>query len=94
MHIISKRRLIQFYTIHPLSKSSLTQWFQEIKKGNYQNLEEIRALFPHADKVGRRTVFNISGNHYRLITRINFQTQKVFVISILTHAEYDKNHWK
>ncbi len=94
MHIISKKRLTDFYKIHPTAKSPLLQWFQEMRKGGFQNIEEIRSLYPHADKVGRRTVFNIAGNNYRLITRINYNTQKVFVISILTHAEYDKNQWK
>ena len=94
MHIISKRRIISFYTVHPTSKASLLQWFQEIKKGTFRSIEEIRTLYPHADKVGRRTVFNIGGNNYRLVTRINYSSQKVFIIKIITHAEYDKNHWK
>ena len=94
MHIISKRRIIQFYKAHPQSKTPLLQWFQEIKKGTFRNIAEIRSLYPHADKVGRRTVFNIGGNDFRLITRINYTSQKVFIITILTHAEYDKHHWK
>jgi mRNA interferase HigB len=44
--------------------------------------------------VGRRTVFNIAGNKYRLIARVNYQTQRVFVLYILTHAEYDQRDWK
>jgi len=94
MHIISKKRLTDFYKTHPTAKSPLLQWFQEIKKGRFRNIEEIRSLYPHADRVGRRTVFNIGGNNYRLITRINYHSQKIFIIRILTHAEYDKNHWK
>ena len=94
MRIISKRRLIQFYTVHPTAKSPILHWFQEINKGDFQNIEEIRSLYPHADKVGRRTVFNIGGNNYRLITRINYLSQKVFIICVLTHTEYDKNQWK
>jgi mRNA interferase HigB len=94
MHVISKKRLIEFYTIHSTSKSPLLKWFQEIKKGSFQTIAEIRLLYPHADKVGRRTVFNSGGNEYRLITRINYLTQKVFIVRILTHAEYDKNDWK
>lgn len=94
MHIISKKRLIDFYTVHPTAKTALLHWFQEIKKGCFQSIEEIRSLYPHADKVGRRTVFNIAGNNFRLITRINYASQKVFIVNVLTHAEYDKNRWK
>ena len=44
--------------------------------------------------VGRRTVFNIHGNAYRLIARVNFVTQRVFILHVLTHKEYDKGDWK
>ena len=55
---------------------------------------DVRRAFPHADQVDRRTVFNIGGNNYRLIARISYLTQQVFVLAILTHAEYDKEKWK
>jgi len=54
----------------------------------------MRSDFAHADPVGRRTVFNIHGNAYRLIARVNFKTKRVFILHILTHAAYDKEHWK
>ena len=41
-----------------------------------------------------RTVFNIHGNDYRLIARVNYSTKRVFVLHILTHAQYDKGDWK
>ena len=50
--------------------------------------------FPHADIVGERTVFNIGGNKYRLIARVNYRTQKVFILAVLTHVDYDKDAWK
>jgi len=54
----------------------------------------MRAVFPHADPVGDLTVFNIAGNKYRLIARVNYRTQKVFVRAILTHGDYDLGRWK
>lgn len=55
---------------------------------------ETREDFPPADLVGQRTVFHIGGNKYRLIARVNYRTQRVFIRAILTHAEYDKGGWK
>jgi hypothetical protein len=49
--------------------------------------------FSHADAVGRRTVFNIHGNHYRLVARVNYRTGRVFIPHILTHVEYNKGAW-
>jgi mRNA interferase HigB len=43
---------------------------------------------------GRARFFNIKGNDYRLITRISYTRQRVYVRDVLTHAEYDKGKWK
>ena len=42
----------------------------------------------------RRSVFNIRGNDYRLIVRVNYKTKRVFILNILTHVEYSKGGWK
>jgi len=39
-------------------------------------------------------VFNIHGNHYRLVARVNYKTQRVFILHILTHSLYSKGGWK
>jgi mRNA-degrading endonuclease HigB of HigAB toxin-antitoxin module len=54
--------------------------------------------FPHADQVkvssGRTvTVFNLT-NAYRLVTAIHYNPQCVYILHVLTHAEYDRNGWK
>ena len=58
------------------------------------SLADVRSDFAHAGIVGRRTVFNIHGNDYRLIARVNYQTRRVFILHILTHVEYSKGDWK
>jgi mRNA interferase HigB len=44
--------------------------------------------------VDRRTVFNIAGNKYRLIARVNYLSRRIFILHILKHAEYEKGAWK
>jgi len=44
--------------------------------------------------VGDLAIFNIRSNRYRLIVRIVFQYQRIYIKEVLTHAEYDKGRWK
>jgi len=50
--------------------------------------------FPSADLVSKCTVFNIKGNNYRLIVKIEYAKQTIYVKHVLSHAEYDKKKWK
>jgi mRNA interferase HigB len=94
MHIITRKRLQEFWEKYPNAQTSLTIWYHRTETAQWQNFTELRQLFPSADQVENLTVFNISGNKYRLITRIDYIYKKVFIRNILTHAEYDTNNWK
>jgi mRNA interferase HigB len=94
MHIISRKRLVLFARVHPDSEVALDTWYRCAKTAEWQNLVELRESYPAADSVSIYTVFNIKGNHYRLIAEINYRSGTIFVRDILTHAEYDKDLWK
>ncbi len=61
-----------------------------VKAAQWKSLAEVREDFRSADVVGRRTVFNIKGNRYRLVARINYERRLVFILGIVTHADYNK----
>ena len=69
-------------------------WYKTAKKANWQNLAELKAVYPSADLVGRYMVFNIGRNKYRLIARIVYRSQTLFVVVVMTHEEYDLGKWK
>jgi mRNA interferase HigB len=94
MHVISRKRLNEFAEDHPEVSPSLANWFGLMKRGTFSNFVQLRATFPTADQVGKLTVFNIGGNKVRLIAAIHYNRCKVYVRSVLTHAEYDEEHWK
>ena len=48
---------------------------------------DVKKDFPHADAVGRWTVFNIGGNRFRLVTRIVYEAQQVYIRFVGTHSE-------
>jgi len=94
MHIITRKRLNDFVVLYPEVKTALQHWYRIVKSNNFNSFNEVKTLFPHADQVGKLTVFNIAGNKVRLITAIHYNSHKIYIRSVLTHSEYDKNKWK
>ena len=94
MRVISRKAIVNFSRVHKDAEAPLDAWYRTVLRARWRNLTQARADFPHADPVGERTVFHIGGNKYRLIARVNYRTQKVFILTVLTHAEYDKDAWK
>ena len=94
MHIISKKALREFWEKYPDSQNPLIRWFKLMNIEDFENVAQLRMIFPSADQVGDLVVFNIGGNKYRLITSIHFNRGKVYVRQVLTHPEYDKGEWK
>lgn len=94
MHIISKKPVREFGARHPDAQPPLEDWWKITSHTNWQNLAETRKDFPHADPVGSCTVFNIGGNKYRLITKINYRSKIVYIRFVLTYPEYDGGGWK
>ena len=92
MRIISKKTLKEYYeqNLYKDSKSSLEAWYQEVLKANWNNPNEVKKQFGNASIVGdNRVVFNIHGNKYRLIVKINYYAQIIFIRFIGTHKQYD-----
>lgn len=91
MWIISRKTLQLFWEKHPDAESPLKAWYAEASHASWSSFHDIKAAYPSASIVGKdRIVFNVKGNTYRLIVRIHFDSHKVFIRFIGTHAEYDK----
>ncbi len=94
MHVISRKRLKEFWESDKKAEIALDEWYRRVKKINPSDIAELRLVFPHADLVGSCIVFNVGGNKYRLITKMDFRRQTVFIRYVLSHKEYDKEKWK
>ncbi len=64
------------------------------KKTEFGKFQDVKNLFPNADKVKNPVVFDIGGNNYRLIAYIVYKFQKLYIRQILTHKECDSESWK
>jgi mRNA interferase HigB len=93
VHVISRKRLRDFSLLHPDAERALTAWFRVMARMDFASFAELRRTFGSADKVGKFTVFDIAGNHYRLVAAIHYDRRRAYVRHVLTHAEYDRGNW-
>jgi mRNA interferase HigB len=93
-HVISKLRLAEFWQAHPDAEQPLRAWHQVADAASWQSLNDVRATYPQADLVERLTVFNIGGNKYRLIARVEYERQELYIRQVLTQVGYDREDWK
>ncbi len=94
MHVITRKRLLEFSRNHANSASAIESWHKIMKHTNFDTFVQLRKTFPSADRVGKLTVFNIGGNEVRLIAAVHYNTNRIYIRSILTHAEYSKGKWR
>ena len=98
MRIISKSRLKRFWESHAHrdAEGPLRAWYTHVSSKTvcWRSWADVRAQFGSASSVGNCVVFNIGGNKYRLVARILYISQKVFVLRVMSHAEYDNDKWK
>lgn len=91
MRIIAKRTLRAFWERHPRAKGPLEAWHQEVAQADWASPSEVKAQFRSASVLqDNRVVFNIAGNRYRLVVKINYPYRIVYVRFIGTHKDYDQ----
>ena len=91
MRIISKKPLREFWERHVDAEEPLLAWYREVEKEDWDGPAKVKAKYPNASILGgNRVVFNIRGNAYRLVVKINYPARIVYVRFVGTHAQYDR----
>ncbi|RNL49768.1 type II toxin-antitoxin system HigB family toxin [Pedobacter jejuensis] len=91
MKILVKKTVLYYAKTYQLGSSSLTTWFNEFSKQEFNNFNQLKSVYKNASIIANnRVVFNIKGNDFRLVVSINFLQQACYVIWFGTHQEYDK----
>ncbi len=94
MHVISEKKLREFWRKHPVAEEPLKAWHRVAKHTTWESFADVREVYPSADQVGRCTVFDIGGNKFRLVVVIHFNRGKVYIRHAMTHEEYNKGRWR
>jgi mRNA interferase HigB len=90
MRVISRKPLNALAKKYPDSKAELDAWFHEAEAAHWATPAQIKEKYGNASILkGSRVVFNICGNKYRLIVKINYSYSIVFVRFVGTHKDYD-----
>ena len=91
MRMIALRTLKQFWKKHPDAEHPLRQWYDDVRRADWKTPQELRVAYASASVISSdRVVFNVKGNAYRIIVRINFHYRIMYIRFIGTHAEYDQ----
>ncbi|MBD5425206.1 MAG: type II toxin-antitoxin system HigB family toxin [Bacteroides sp.] len=91
MRIITEEPLKNYIERFPDTRVALQDWIRVVRHADWKNFADIKATFNSADSVGNQHyVFNIKGNHHRLVVVIKFTIKWVYIRFIGTHSEYDK----
>ncbi|NWF38969.1 type II toxin-antitoxin system HigB family toxin [Mariprofundus sp. NF] len=91
MRIVGREMLLKCGKKHADAKKALDAWFHEAEISNWKTTQDIKKRYRSADFLAdNRVIFNIKGNHYRLVVKVRYQNGIVAVEWVGTHAEYDK----
>jgi mRNA interferase HigB len=93
MRIISRKALREFWQRPGRgdAEQPLKAWYQAVARADWSNPAEVKAAFRNVSIVRHnRLVFNIAGNKYRLVARVNYSYRVIYIRFVGTHQEYDR----
>jgi mRNA interferase HigB len=91
MRIIAKKALRDFWKVHAPAEKPLRTWYATVKAARWPSPTKVKEAFGSADFIaGNRAIFDVGGNKYRLVVKINYPRQIVFVRFVGTHKNYDR----
>jgi mRNA interferase HigB len=96
MRVIARRTLLEFVASrsrardHQALRASVEAWYREVSRATWSSMADIKRQYGNASPINaERVVFNIKGNHYRLIAAVDFRRRVLFIKWIGSHADYD-----
>jgi mRNA interferase HigB len=91
MHVIFRRKLVEFWEANPETKKALQTWLSITKAAKWKSPADVRAIDPKASMIANnRVVFDILGGRYRLVAAIRYPSGVVFIRFVGTHSDYNR----
>lgn len=93
MRVIALRTLRLFWETHPRGReaeAALLSWHAEVARADWATPAQVKAQYRNASLLkNSRVVFNVAGNKFRVVVRINYPYRVVYIRFVGTHSEYD-----
>lgn len=91
MKLIGKGVLDEFKKSHADVHSQVDSWVAEVEAANWNMPLDIKRRYPKASILANNEViFDLKGNKYRLLIKVNYEYKVVLVKNAGTHDEYIK----
>jgi mRNA interferase HigB len=100
MRIVNELAIGRFIRKHGDSRTWLESWVIVARNAAWQSIQDVKLAYSTVDggvrvaSGARVTVFDVSGNKYRMIADLVYPIQTITVLELMTHSEYSKNLWK
>lgn len=89
--IFAKSTLREFWEKFPDSEQYLKTWSDTAMRSNWKSPKYVKQTYANANILkDSRIVFNIKGNSFRLVVKMNYEKQWIFIRFIGSHHDYDK----
>ena len=91
MQLLGIKLLTDFQMKHPQARKSLDAWRVEVTNSHWNTPQDIKERYVTASFLEKnRVIFNIKGNDYRLVIKVQYKRNMVQIEWIGTHEEYSK----
>ena len=90
MNIIKRQTINLLGIKYPRAKKQLDVWYHEVKAARWKSPSDVKEEYPKASILkNKRVVFDINRGEYRLIVKVKYEFQAIFILFFGTHQEYD-----
>lgn len=94
-----RARLREFWQEHRATESALRTWYKIVKEAVWNKPDDIKQTFGNSIDIFRDRnrlvyIFDVAGNNVRVICDVNFKTDIIYILFVLTHDEYSQDRWK
>jgi mRNA interferase HigB len=90
--VYGEMRVAKFARKHADARKPLARFLAIVRQAAWSHFPEVKQSFPATDYVPatQMLIFDIGGNRYRLVARVDFELQALLIRAVMTHEQYDR----